>query len=153
MIGKTRNVLLAAALSVIVYTGLARATVYTLDTWNTTELQTSLDTVTVIAGGGSLNGFTCQDDQLCLHWNDGAGTATPTVKAIITFAYDDGSGATTARRRIPQQVGLPRGISTDRAMRMALACSNETTIKVAAMKTRPERPIGWCLPLPVSHRV
>ena len=96
MIGKTRNVLLAAALSVITYTGLARATVYTLDTWNTTELQTSLDTVTVIAGGGSLNGFTCQNDQLCIHWNDGAGTATPTVKAIITFAYDDGNGATTA---------------------------------------------------------
>ena len=96
MIGKTRNVLLAAALSVITYTGLARATVYTLDTWNTTELQTSLDTVTVIAGGGSLNGFTCQNYQLCIHWNDGAGTATPTVKAIITFAYDDGNGATTA---------------------------------------------------------
>jgi len=96
MIGKTRNVLLAAALSVITYTGLARATVYTLDTWNTTELQTSLDTVTVIAGGGSLNGFTCQNTQLCIHWNDGAGTATPTVKAIITFAYDDGNGTTTA---------------------------------------------------------
>jgi len=29
------------------------------------------------------------------HWNDGAGTATPTVKAIIAFTYD-GSGATTA---------------------------------------------------------
>ena len=96
MRGKIRNVILAAVFSVIMYTGLAGATVFTLDNWNTTELQTSLDTVTVIAGGGSLNGFTCQNDQLCLHWNDGAGTATPTVKAIITFAYDDGSGSTTA---------------------------------------------------------
>ena len=78
---------------------------YTLDTWNTTELQTSLDTVTVIAGGGSSNGFTCQDYQLCIHWNDGVGTATPTVKAIIAFAYDDGNGVTTA----PQQLRNRRG--------------------------------------------
>jgi len=96
MIGQIRNITLTAALSVMMYTGSARATVFTLGNWNTTELQTSLDTVTVIAGGDSLNGFTCQNDQLCLHWNDGAGTATPTVKAIIAFAYDDGSGATTA---------------------------------------------------------
>ena len=81
VLGKTRNVLLAAALSVMTYTGLARATVFTLDNWNTAELQTSLDTVTVIAGGSSLNGFTCQNNQLCIslerrRWNryaDGKG--------------------------------------------------------------------------------
>src|SRR5258705_5890339 len=96
MLGKIRNVTLAAALSVMMYTGLARATVFTLDNWNTTELQTSLDTVTVIVGGGTLGGFTCQTNEICAHWNDGAGTATPTVKAIIDFSYDDGNGATTA---------------------------------------------------------
>ena len=96
MLGKIRIFTLAAALSVAMYTGLARATVLTLDNWNTTELQSSLDSITVIAGGGILDSFTCQTNQICVHWNDGTGTATPTVKAIITFAYDDGSGATTA---------------------------------------------------------
>ena len=96
MLGKIRIFTLAAALSVVMYTGSARATVFTLANWNTTELQTSLDTVTVIAGGGSSDGFTCQTNQICVHWNDGAGTATPTVKGIIVLAYDDGSGAATA---------------------------------------------------------
>ncbi len=64
MLGKIQNVTLAAAFSVMMYTSLARAT-FTLDNWNTSELEPSLDTVTVIAGGGSLNGFTCQNDQLC----------------------------------------------------------------------------------------
>lgn len=77
MLGKIRNVTLGAALSVMMYTGLARATVFTLDNWNTTELQTASRHSDVIAGGGSLKGFTCRNDQLSLHRNDGAGTATP----------------------------------------------------------------------------
>src|SRR6266850_8169027 len=96
MLGKIRNVTLAAVFSVMMYTGLARATIFTLDNWNTSELQPSLDTVTVVAGGGTSDGFTCQTNQICVHWNDGAGTATPTVKGIISFAYDDGSDATSA---------------------------------------------------------
>jgi len=96
MIHKPKLLTLAAALFALVLAGPAQATVYTLSTWNTNELQTSLDTVTVIAGGGTSGAFSCQSNQICLHWNDGAGTATPTVKAIITFSYDDGSGASVA---------------------------------------------------------
>jgi hypothetical protein len=65
----------------LILAGSAEATVFTH--WNTTELQTSLDTVTVIAGGGNFDGFTCQTNEICVHWNDGAGTATPTVKRSL----------------------------------------------------------------------
>ena len=82
--------------SVVICVSSANATVFTLDNWNTTELQTSLDTATVIVGGGTSDGFTCQTNEICVHWNDGAGTTTPAVNAIITFAYDDGNSAAAA---------------------------------------------------------
>jgi hypothetical protein len=58
--------------------------------------------------------FHCQNDQLCLHW--AMVLEPPTVKAIITFAHDDGSGATTAPQalttgRITPPVVRPISIS------------------------------------------
>lgn len=91
-----RHLVSGALFSWVVFASPARAAIFTLDHWNTIELQTSLDTVTVVVGGDTSNGFTCQSNQICVRWNDGAGTATPTVKAIITLAYDDGNGGTSA---------------------------------------------------------
>jgi PEP-CTERM motif-containing protein len=108
MFNNFRIYILPILVSLLIHAETATATVFTLDNWNTTELQTSLDTVTVIAGGDTLNGFTCDSNQLCIHWNDGAGTATPTVKAIIDFSYDDGSGATAA----PSTTGATGGSTT-----------------------------------------
>ncbi len=96
MFKKLRIYLPAIVMFAIINAETASATVFTLDNWNTIELQTSLDTVTVIAGGGTSDSFTCATNQICVHWNDGAGTATPTVKALIDFSYDDGNALTTA---------------------------------------------------------
>jgi PEP-CTERM motif len=96
MVYHFRILLLGFMLAVPMSAASAGATIFTLGNWNTTELQTSLDTVTVIAGSGISDGFACQTNQICVHWNDGAGTSTPTVKAIISFAYDDGNVGTSA---------------------------------------------------------
>lgn len=87
MIKRLKSSLVGLAAAISLSAGVANATVLTLSNWNTTELQTSNDAVTVLIGNESSGGFTCGANQICVHWVDGVGTDTPTPKAIINFSY------------------------------------------------------------------
>lgn len=92
-IEKAKLSMLGAAAGLLMASSVANATVITLSNWNTDELQTSNDTVTVLIGNETLGSFTCGSNQICVRWNDGIGTGTPTPKAIITFSYDNRQGS------------------------------------------------------------
>lgn len=87
MLNRVRLSLLGLASAMALSAGTASATVITIGNWNTTQLQTSNDAVVVLVGNETLGSFSCDANQICVHWVDGIGTDTPTPKAIINFSY------------------------------------------------------------------